>query len=257
MVVYCCYARRRRVRRLRPIAKVVPERRPILLLLELGFVLPRVVEFVVLGRHGIVVVVDHVVRERAADGFLADGLDVRQGLADARALRREGRSGGDDARFRGRNGRTCRHGGVPAARARSPGEPARWPGPAPRTRRRDPAGAPRGTSAGTPPARAATWSRAVGLGDPKNGTRGAWLTEILIPKRQCESRETLCRNPRGGFISSPVTSTRASPRWRTSRCAMRARSTGKAATLSRDPRSTRTRRSTTRGTIPSGTSKAD
>jgi hypothetical protein len=33
------------------------------ILLELGFVLPRVVEFVVLGRHGIVVVVDHVVRE--------------------------------------------------------------------------------------------------------------------------------------------------------------------------------------------------
>jgi hypothetical protein len=178
MVVYCCYARRRRVRRLRPIAKVVPERRPILLLLELGFVLPRVVEFVVLGRHGIVVVVDHVVRERAADGFLADGLDVRQGLADARALRREGRSGGDDARFRGRNGRTCRHGGVPGARARSPGEPARWPGPAPRTRRRDPAGAPRGTSAGTPPARAATWSRAVGSDGRnwKNGTRSGNLS---------------------------------------------------------------------------------
>jgi hypothetical protein len=249
MVVYCCYARRRRVRRLRPNTKVVPERRPILLLLELGFVLPRVVEFVVLGRHGIVVVVDHVVRERAADGFLADGLDVRQGLADARALRREGGSGGDDARFRGRNGRTCRHGGVPAARARSPGEPARWPGPAPRTRRRDPAGAPRGTSAGTPPARAATWSRAVGSDGRnwKNGTRLAISRFMHLAVRR-----------QGGFIIyPPVTGTRALPRWRTSRCAMRARSTGKAATLSRDPRSTRTRRSTTRGTIPSGTSKAD
>jgi hypothetical protein len=248
MVVYCCYARRRRVRRLRPNTKVVPERRPILLLLELGFVLPRVVEFVVLGRHGIVVVVDHVVRERAADGFLADGLDVRQGLADARALRREGGSGGDDARFCGRNGRTCRHGGVPAARARSPGEPARWPGPAPRTRRRDPAGAPRGTSAGTPPARAATWSRAVGSDGRnwKNGTRLAISRFMQLAVRR-----------QGGFIIyPPVTGTRALPRWRTSRCAMRARSTEKAATLSRDPRSTRTRRSTTRGTTPPGTSKA-
>jgi len=61
----------------------------------------------------------------------------------------------------------------------------------------------------------------------------------------------------GGFIIyPPVTGTRALPRWRTSRCAMRARSTEKAATLSRDPRSTRTRRSTTRGTTPPGTSKA-
>jgi hypothetical protein len=249
MVVYCCYARRRRVRRLRPNTKVVPERRPILLLLELGFVLPRVVEFVVLGRHGIVVVVDHVVRERAADGFLADGLDVRQGLADARALRREGGSGGDDARFRGRNGRTCRHGGVPAARARSPGEPARWPGPAPRTRRRDPAGAPRGTSAGTPPARAATWSRAVGS-DGRNWKNGTRSGKVAISR-------FLHPGQLGGFIIyPPVTGTRALPRWRTSRCAMRARSTEKAATLSRDPRSTRTRRSTTRGTTPPGTSKA-
>ena len=66
--------------------------------LELGFVLPRVVEVIVLGRHGVVVVVDHIARERAANCFLADGLDVRQGLADARALRRGG-SGGDDAAF--------------------------------------------------------------------------------------------------------------------------------------------------------------
>ena len=218
------------------------------LLLQLGFVLPRVVEVVVLGRHGVIVVVDHVIREGAADRFLADGLDVRQGRADARALRREGRSGGtmrvSRAERPGRvdSGRTCRSSSF-SRRASA----VAWSGATnapPRPRGRT-AGHVSGNTTGASGNMVAR-GRVLGVGETAQ-------TQAHFRKSRQKVNRALAA--KGGFVF--ITSTRASPRWRTSRCAMRARSTGKAATLSRDPRSTRTRRSTTRGTTPSGTSKAE
>ena len=152
-----------------------------LLLLQLGFVLPRVVEVVVLGRHGVVVVVDHVIREGAADRFLADGLDVRQGRADARALRREGRSGGtmrvSRAERPGRvdSGRTCRSSSF-SRRASA----VAWSGATNAPPR------PRGRTAGHVSGNATGASgNMVARGrsgrPEKRHAWGAWLTEILIP----------------------------------------------------------------------------
>ena len=56
------------------------------LLLKLRLFPRLVIHLVLFTGHGVVVVVDHVVGERASNGFLADGLDVRQSLADQRAL---------------------------------------------------------------------------------------------------------------------------------------------------------------------------
>ena len=67
------------------------------LLLKLRLFPRLVIHLVLFTGHGVVVVVDHVVGERASNGFLADGLDVRQSLADQRALQeRKGLGSGGD-----------------------------------------------------------------------------------------------------------------------------------------------------------------
>ena len=166
------------------------------LLLQLGFVLPRVVEVVVLGRHGVVVVVDHVIREGAADRFLADGLDVRQGRADARALRREGRSGGtmrvSRAERPGRvdSGRTCRSSSF-SRRASA----VAWSGATNAPPR------PRGRTAGhvSGNATGASGNMVARGRSGRPEKRHAWGVAHgnldSNERHKCESRETLCRNP--------------------------------------------------------------